>query len=245
VYYGESSEAYTGVMDVGPSNEARLDDLEDCRPYYVAVKAYNAWGESAGFSNEVSGWPRPEVQSDVPLAMMQGSQLVLSIPGTNFQEGAAVNFDSSSLPADITGDPLLRLESVDVVSCREIQALATVEPMARGFRAMPIGELELSFEVRNPDSVYGSGPVPLAVALNPTRLDIDRSDSSTRDRVDGKDLVWMSYSHGAGEGHERYNPDVDLNGDGTVDGEDLAHLAAGFGGCFTGEGWSAEACPGQ
>lgn len=245
VYYGEAPQAYSGVVDVGPQNETRITDLEDCRPYYVAVKAYNAWGESEGFSNEVGGWPRPEVDAEAPLAMMQGSQLVLSIPGTNFQDGATVNFDSSRLPADMHGDPLLRLESVDVVSCREIQALATVEPMARGFRAMPIGDLELSFEVTNPDSVFGSGPVPLAVALNPTRLDIDRSDSTTRDRVDGKDLVWMSYSHGTTEGGERYNPDVDLNGDGAVDGEDLAHLAAGFGGCWTGSRWSSEACPGR
>jgi hypothetical protein len=81
------------------------------------------------------------------------------------------------------------------------------------------------------------------VLFDEERLDINRSDSETRDRVDGKDLVWLAYSHATTEGDPRFNPDADLNGDGAVDGEDLAYLATGFGACWDGSSWSLSSCP--
>jgi hypothetical protein len=60
--------------------------------------------------------------------------------------------------------------------------------------------------------------------------------------VDGKDLVWLAHSHASAEGDPFFNPDADLDGDGMVDGNDLAMLAARFGQCWTGSGWSNGAC---
>ena len=119
----------------------------------------------------------------------------------------------------------------------ELQALVTVEPTADGFRAMEVGTHELV--VRNADGVVGSSSYE--VLFDDTRLDINRSSEDTVDRVDGKDLVWLAYAHGASEGDNRFNADADLNGDGYIDGEDLAYLATSFGTCWNGADWLA--CP--
>ncbi len=73
--------------------------------------------------------------------------------------------------------------------------------------------------------------------------DINSSDSSTRDRVDGKDLVWFAQAHATSQGDARYNPDADLDGDGWVDGQDLVYIATRFGLCWSGLSWNAGACP--
>jgi hypothetical protein len=242
IYYGDSSRQYRQVVDVGGAIQGEVKGLPDCQGHFLAVKAYNAGGESVDFSNEIEGWPRPEVASSGQTALVQGAQMLLTIPGRNFQSGAQMVLSDQGLPTDETGNPLVRVDSLSVVSCDEIQALVTVEPTARGFRAMEVGVFAVNFEIYNPDSVYGSGPVALDVQFNQERLDINRSDSHTQDRVDGKDLAWLAFAHAAQQGDLRYNPDADLNGDGRVDGEDLAYLASGFGACWTGTAWSKEAC---
>ncbi len=242
VYYGTSTHQYGGSQNAGSTVVFEVDGLSDCREHFLAVKAYNSAGDSPSYSNEVRGWPRPEVDSQVLPGLIQGARMTLSITGKNFQPGAELVIDTSRLPLSASGEPLVRITSASVISCHEIEALVEVEPTARGFRAMEIGEFALGFEVFNPDSVYGSGPVELVVELDPERLDVNRSDDATRDRVDGKDLVWLAYAHGAVEGDHRFNADADLNGDGLVDGEDLAYLAVGFGLCWNGTGWSREAC---
>jgi hypothetical protein len=242
VYVGTTSQSYTDVIQVFGATEAEIPGLADCRSHYLAVKAFNAAGESIDFSNEIEGWPRPEVTPRAPFAVMQGAQLTLDVPGNNFQPGADVVLMASGIPTDTEGTPLVRIDSVAVLSCSQIQALVTVEPTARGFRAMEVGTFPITFEVYNPDSVYGSGPVALDVQFDPARLDINRADADTRDRVDGKDLVWLAFAHGAAEGQPRYSADADLNGDGLVDGVDLAYLASGFGACWTGSAWSTGGC---
>ena len=97
---------------------------------------------------------------------------------------------------------------------------------------MEVGDLPLSVEVRNPDSVFGSSSLPLQVLFSEIRADINRSDSETRNRVDGEDLVWLAHAHGSSQGENHFNPDADLDGDGQVDGVDLAYLAARFGECW-------------
>lgn len=239
IYHGVDSGAYSGSSYVGNVLEASVGGLANCTEHYVAVKAVNSAGESTTFSNEIVGWPRPEVQSQTAI-LMQGTQMTLDIRGVNFQPGAELVL-TSGVPVNQLGEQLIRVESAAVLSCQQLQALFTIEPTARGFRAMEVGHFTVTFEVFNPDSVYGSGPVQLEVRLNPTRLDINRSDSHTRDRVDGKDLVWLAYAHGTQEGQPRFNADADLNGDGVVDGEDLAFLAPGFGSCWNGSAWAS--CP--
>jgi hypothetical protein len=243
VYYGTSSGQYTSVYNVGNTTHADLDVGGDCRTYYAAVKAYNSQGESAEFSNEVSGWPRPQLNGFQPSSASQGEQLTLDIIGANFQSGADLVVDMSSLPTDLEGSPLVRLADVTVLACDRIQAVLTVEPTVRGVRAMQVGAFPVGLEVRNPDTVFGSRTSQLEVLFNQERADINRSDSETEDRADGKDLAWLAYAHGSAEGGAYYNPDADLDGDGLVDGDDLAFLATHFGMCWDGSRWSVSACP--
>ena len=241
VYYGTASGAYVGSVTVGGTTQAEVSGLDDCTVYYLAVKALGPAGAiSASFSNEVVGWSRPEIATP-PVATRQGRQFVLAIDGANFRSASDVSL-SAAVPTDLAGRPLIRFEDVTVVGCRRIEALVTVEATTRGQRAMPIGELALDVEVRHPDGVLGAGIVPIAVDLAAWRCDINRSDATTRDRVDGKDLTWLAHAYGTVEGEPRYNPDADLTGDGSVDGDDLVFLARDFGSCWDGAGWDADAC---
>jgi len=54
-------------------------------------------------------------------------------------------------------------------------------------------------------------------------------DINLSGRVDGADLVLLSYSFGSQAGQSRYRSSADLTKDGVVDGDDLAQLAANFG----------------
>jgi hypothetical protein len=53
----------------------------------------------------------------------------------------------------------------------------------------------------------------------------------------------MGRLFGTEAGDALYNPDLDMDGDGWVDGEDLSYLASNFGECWSGTDWSAAACP--
>jgi len=242
IHYGTSSGQYTEIVDVGYTTRATIDDLETCDEYFVAVKAYNNSGQSNSYSGEVSGWARPEITEYGPVTVMQGSQIFLDIRGANFEQGVELNLLADTWPVDITGNPLIRIDEVNRINCRLIRAVITVEPTVAGLRAMEIGDFPLTFEVLNPDSVFGDAQGTLQILFDPARADFNQSNTGTTDRVDGEDLVWLAYAHGSEEGSPYYSPDADLSGDGQVDGEDLALLATGFGGCWTGSGWSESAC---
>jgi hypothetical protein len=234
IYYGTSAGSYPQSLDVGNTVSTSLSGLTDCSTWFVAVKAYNSMGESAQFSNEISGWARPSFNGLGTIQVAQGDQLTLNIDGANFAAGAQLVFDDTSIPQDISGNPLVRIDSYSVVSCTRVQALMTVEATAPGVRAMTVGAFGTAFDVVNPDTVYGAQNATLSVAFDAGRTDINQSDVSTRDRVDGQDLVWLAYAFNSSEGQGIFNPDADLDGDGMVDGTDLAFLAAGFGKCWNG-----------
>ena len=242
IHYGTAPGVYTHSLTVGPQPQAVLAGLADCTTWYVAVKAYNGFGESPGFSNEVSGWPRPDIRALSPSAATQGARFTMEIQGANYRTGAELTLGDLAVPRDIEGNPLFRVESSSVLSCNRIQALVSIEPATRGVRAMPIGPRTFEWTVRNPDSVFGRSALGFDVQFDPSRWDINRSDAETEDRVDGADLSWLAYSYGSLEGEPYYNPDADLTGDGMVDGEDLAFLAVGFGRCWSGTVWTEEAC---
>ena len=52
VYYGLESGNYTTKIDVGYDSQYTLFDLDDLTSYYIAVTAYNEFGES-DFSEEI------------------------------------------------------------------------------------------------------------------------------------------------------------------------------------------------
>ena len=231
VYYGTRSGTYTQSRDVGASTETTVDGLTDCANWYVAVKAYNSSGESPSFSNEITGWPRPRVNAPTPSAQLQGSEFTLQIGGSNFQAGATVEIDNSNV----------HFASVDVVDCDTIHLAATVEPTASGVRAAEVGRFTVS--VTNPDQTFGTHADAFEVQIDPARFDINQSDSSTRNRVDGKDTVWLSRLFGSSETDSIYDPDFDLDGDGWVDGQDLSYVASNLGKCWSGTASSWTSCP--
>lgn len=243
VFYGTSAGQYSSTLDVGPATQAVVTGLTACTQYFIAVKAYNAAGSSAQFSTELSGWPRPEIHSFDPSAAQQGDVFTMNIWGANFGSGASVSWSATGLAAAANGTPLVRLDSLRVLSCNLIQALVTIESPVRGHRAVPIGDLPLAFEVVNPDTVFGVGSRNMDIRFNTSRADINQSDDTTMNRVDGRDLSWLAYAYGQADGGDRYNPDADLDGDGLIDGEDLAMLAPRFGKCWDGTKWGADSCP--
>jgi hypothetical protein len=232
VYYGTVSGQYTNTITT-PTPSAIISGLQDCTTYFAAVKAYNGAGESPNFSNELSGWSRPGVTSATPSSAMQGDQVVMDIVGANFQSGAIVDL----------ANPHISLSSVTVLSCTHIQLLATVEPTAANARAAEVGKLDVT--VANPDDVFGMRSQGFEVLINPARFDINKSDAVTANRLDGKDMVWLSRHFAKAETDPNYDPDHDFDGDGWVDGADLAMIASNLGRCWSSPGktWLASACP--
>jgi hypothetical protein len=232
VYYGTSTGSYTASITTGTPS-ATISGLQDCSPYFVAVKAYNAAGESAQFSNELTGWSRPVVTSATPATATQGDQIVMDVMGNNFQPGAVVDL----------GNPQVILTSISVLSCTHVQLLATIEPTGPTVRPAQIGKLDVV--VSNPDDVFGLRSQGFEVLVNPYRFDINRTDSTTTNRIDGKDTVFLSRHFGISEADPNYDPDDDFDGDGWVDGSDLAYIASNLGRCWsaTTKSWLASACP--
>jgi uncharacterized Zn-binding protein involved in type VI secretion len=232
VYYGTSSGGYgTPVVVYGTS--ATIQGLQDCVSYFVAVKAFNSAGDSPNYSNELSGWSRPSITSATPPAAMQGDQIVIDVMGANFRNGAAVDL----------GNPHVVLTGVTVISCNHIQLLATVEPTAATIRPAQIGRLDLT--VSNPDSVFGTKPQAFEVLINPARFDVNQSDATTTNRIDGKDTIYISRQFGTNEANPNYDADDDFDGDGWVDGQDLAYIASNLGRCWSAasQSWTLAACP--
>ena len=232
VYYGTASGQYPTSVSTSTSN-VTLNGLQDCTNYFVAVKAVNSSGVSDDFSNEVSGWSRPTVSSVTPSAAMQGDQLVLDVTGYSFQFGANVDL----------GNPYINLTSVAVLACDHIQLLATIEPTAAHVRPAQAGALSVT--VTNPDSVFGQKSQAFEVMINPSRFDVNRTDDVTRDRIDGKDTVFLSRGFGLRESDPNYDGADDFDGDGWVDGQDLAYIASNLGRCWSAASktWSLAACP--
>jgi hypothetical protein len=232
VYYSQTSGSFSDSqsIDVGNVLGTTISGLTDCTTWYLAVKAYNGAGSSPNFSNEVSGYPRPTVTATTPAAAQQGDQITIDVTGTNFQTGAVVELNN----------PNVLIQSARALSCTHVQFLATIDPTAPGVRPAEIGDFTMT--VVNPDDVFGSRTNGFEVLVDPARFDVNKSDTATSGRLDGKDTVWISRVFGGHEGDALYDPDSDFNGDGWVDGADLSYVAGNLGRCWTGSAWSASAC---
>lgn len=140
VYYGTSPGSYDQNIEVGNVTSYNLQGLADCTTWYVAVKAYDTGGlESELYSNEVEGWPRPVVSSAVPAQGETGGQVSVTITGTNFMDGAIVDFLDAGIIVD----------AVTWNSCTEVVADITIASDAA------LGAKNI--DVVNPDDVYGTG----------------------------------------------------------------------------------------
>ena len=123
------------------------------------------------------------------------------------------------------------------------------DPIFRRFFGVPGGGGEQiqrslgSGVIVDPSGLAVSVSQAFEVRIDPARFDVNRNDDTTAGRLDGKDTAWISKLHAAREIDPSYDPDVDLNGDGWIDGDDLAYVAANFGLCWAGSAWNFSACP--
>ena len=234
IYYALESGAYndTDYMEIGNVTEATLTGLQDCTEYFRAVKGFNSAGESEEFSNEISGWARPVVTTDTVTSATQGDQITLELDGVNFMPGADLL---------VPDNPGLIVDSVSVSNCNRLLAALTLEPMAQDVRPATVGTY--SVQVVNPDDVFNQSSNVIEVRINKARFDINKVEESSRDRVDGQDTLWLLRQFGVEENDPLYDPDYDMDGNGWVDGDDLAYLASGFGRCWDGQNWNVNACP--
>jgi len=231
VFYGTAPGQYAFNRDIGNRTSAAIDGLQDCTQWYFAVKAYNLTGESDQFSGELSGWPRPTI--DLPIIRKQGEQFTMTIQGSNFQSGLNVT----------TNNPNVLLGAPSVTACDTVELIATIEPTVPGVRPAEIGAWAL--EVINPSAVFGLRPDGIQVLIEPSRFDLYSTDGPSRNRLDARDVVTLSRPFGSREGDPLYEPNSDFNGDGWVDGQDLAYLASDLGGCWspTLADWNINSCP--
>lgn len=227
IHYGTVAGQYTMVRDVGNVTQTTLTDLGDCTKFYFSVTAYNGSGES-GYSNEVGTLPRPSVRGTTPSIAVQGSQVTLTVRGANFAPGAGVTINN----------PNVFLDGVQVVSCTEIQMVATIEPTAQGVRAAEVGKFTVT--VTGLDGLTGAMSQAFQVMINPTRFDLSKQYDCTTGWLDGWDTNVLSRVFGSQAGDNLYQPDADLDGDGSVDGNDLAYLGSAFGKHLSGTAWISQ-----
>jgi len=240
VYFGSTSRDYMSFADVGPATQAQVDELDDCQSWFFAVTAYNSVGES-GYSNEVVTWTRPRLDSVSPGSAMQGSQITLTLTGGSFPGDAELSVDRAGLMLDTPS-----------VSCHEISVVANLEPTSGSVRPAEVGMVTLT--ITRPDGRETRFTDFFEVLIDPARFDINQSDSQTDGRLDGKDTVWLSRrfkactvpgsaSKPCDTDDPLYDPSCDFNGDGWVDGDEIAYLAGDFGRCWNGSAWTLAACP--
>jgi len=173
VHYGPTS-SYGQSTDTGLTTAVTLTGLSNCTDYHVAVKARASDGsESTVFSNEILGWGRPEASSFSPSTVQRGATLNVTIGGTNFQSGAAVDF----------GDPAVTVNSVSVNSCSQIVANITVGASAN------LGPAD--FDVNNPDTVFGTGSGLFSVINDSSGPAISAVASSSVNATSA-DLTWTT-----------------------------------------------------
>ena len=229
VYWGPSSGNYTNSQDVGNNTTTLLTNVANCTDTFFAVTAYNSAGES-GYSNEIANWPRPEVASASPGSAQQGSLFSMDINGNNFKPGAVVEIDNANV----------FLDSASVQACNRIQVATTVEPTAANMRPAEIGQYRIT--VTNDDDLADEAQV-FQVLINPERFDIVSDAGPSQNRIDGRDSIYLGRLFGSREGQALYDPDLDFDGDGWIDGSDLTYLASNMGRCWNGSQWTTGACP--
>ena len=201
VYYGTMPGVYTNSTTVSrPSTSADLINLQDCKVYYLAVKAVDSNGnESLGFSNEISGISAPMVSSVSPNQEKQATNAQsITIYGNNF--------DTQARP-DLGPDILVN--NYSTISCTQMTANITVTEAAL-VNTAPGPQRTL--KITNQNGPMGTKSGAFTVLFNERRADIDGSG-----RVGGRDLLFWQNAFGTVSGNPAYNADADLNGDGKVD----------------------------
>ncbi|MCU0225818.1 MAG: Ig-like domain-containing protein [Acidobacteria bacterium] len=177
VYYGTAPGNYTMSKDVGNATSTTLTGLDPCTRYHVAVKAYDTGGlESASYSNEIAGLPRPVLNTVTPAAGDQGASLTLTLAGESYDSGATVEFSGTGITV-----VAVRRDSCSQLSV-DIQIAAGAPTGARDVTVM------------NPDRSYGTKTAGFTVNTNaaPTVSSTSPAPGATNIAVTVKPTVTFS-----------------------------------------------------
>lgn len=132
---------------VAPPTTVTLTGLTDCTDYYVAAQSYDAAGNvSTGYSNEVSDYPRPRLQTATPATGARGATVNVTLAGSNFKSGATVAISGAGVT----------VQNVVVTGCDQI----TLELVI----ALDAAETARDLTVTNPSDVATTGIGMFAVA---------------------------------------------------------------------------------
>lgn len=209
--------------------------------------------------------------ADLPI--VQGDQFDLWISGVGFQPGAVIEIEHPDWECPAGADPgacqawldVLRatvtVGSPQIDGCHAARVYVGVEPAASGGMPAMIGNYKVT--VTNTDQTSITNDQVFTVLTNPARFDVNRSTDFTTDRVEGADLVSIKKfleEQDAGicaavpgtaatpcseqRVSEYYTPDLDFDGDGWIDGNELAGIIAFQGWCWDEDAfaWKTSAC---
>jgi hypothetical protein len=161
VYYGTAPGTYTQSVDVGNVTATTINGLTDCTTYYFGVKAYDtANNVSTNYSNEITGWSRPLVQTATPASAEQGRTLSVVITGTNFQAGAVADFTKAGI----------NVNSTTVNACGQVTANITITGAATpGLSSIEVTVLAAAAPTVS-STTPTNGATGISVAVHPTVL---------------------------------------------------------------------------
>lgn len=127
-FYGTASNTYTQQVDF-TTNPATLTGLDDCKEYFVALKAVNAAGTSRNFSNELgNAWARLRVDSIGAVTWITGQSQTLTLTGANFRVPPGGTLRATLLPP-ISGPPSIT-GAVSVGDCTHATVTFVIPPDA-------------------------------------------------------------------------------------------------------------------
>lgn len=150
VYWGTTSGVYTNQEDVGLATTATIP-VGDCTTWFVAVKAYDRdRNYSVEYSNEVSGWGRPTIETITPAVVERGWSTYVDIEGMNFKPATRVEVEW----------PGVTVGSVNITACGALRALVSVpNNAAEGFANVTVVQ---------PDGVYGTAVAAMEISRDKT-----------------------------------------------------------------------------
>jgi hypothetical protein len=185
------------VLDAGPATQLQIPGLEDGREYLFRLRPYDLWGhEAQEAGRDVRSMASPRVD-EIDGEPQPGEETLVSLRGANFMDGARVVPRRDEVRfgrATVVRDDLIVVPVIVGASVEESPALT-------------------------PDDVLVVNPSPKAVEYfqaHPQAADVNGSGT-----VDEQDVEHLRQRLGVTPGDPRYEPAVDPNGDGVVDGIDV------------------------
>jgi hypothetical protein len=223
LYWGTASGNYTASREVpAPATSTTVTGLDPALTYYFALRAGDLAGNTSALSLEAWAQPRAVVGplptlSDVDVQhtsglipyLMRCNPQTIRLTGTNFQNGAVVSFTNTSITVAST-----TFVSSTVLTARVTAGTTT----STGFKEV---------RVTNPDGGSGTltGSRSVEVIKNP--------DFSRNGQVGAEDFNALAVAFGSSTGQALYNAAVDMNGSGTVNGDDLNRFVVFLGALVT------------